>query len=74
MEEFFNYIRKAEHDEQLRQHIKNVYAAIQKNSSSLTCVDENGQLVLNEPNWLKPKPHVANSKKAFSQTGYCSIQ
>lgn len=67
LEEFFKYIRKAEYDEQLRQHIKNVYASIQKNSSSLTCVDENGQLILNEPNWLKPKPRMVNFKKHFTK-------
>jgi len=65
LEELFKYIRKAEHDEQLRQHIKNLYTSIQKNPSSLTCVDENGQLILNEPNWLKPKAHVVNFKKKF---------
>ncbi len=67
LEEFFKYIRKAEHDDQLRQHIKNVYASIQKNSSSLTCVDENGQLILNEPNWLKPKARVEGFKKHFTR-------
>ncbi|HKO82459.1 MAG TPA: FecR domain-containing protein [Chitinophagaceae bacterium] len=67
LEEFFKYIRKAEHDEQLRQHIRNVYASIQKNSSSLTCVDENGQLILNEPNWLKPGAQVVNFKKQLAR-------
>ena len=67
LEEFFKYIRKAEHDEQLRQHIRNVYASIQKNSSSLTCVDENGQLILNEPNWLKPEPRMVKFKKYFTK-------
>lgn len=64
LEEFFNYIRKAEHDQQLRQLIRNVYSSIQKDLSSLTCVDENGQLILNQPDWMKQPARMVNFKKA----------
>lgn len=63
LEEFFSYIRNAEHDEQLRQSIRKVYAAVQKDFSSLTSVDANGQLILNEPDWLKQPAPVASFKK-----------
>jgi len=63
LEEFFNYIRKAEHDEQLRQLIRKVYTTIQKDFSTLTCVDANGQLILNEPDWLKQPAREGSFKK-----------
>jgi transmembrane sensor len=63
LEEFFNYIRKAEHDQQLRQLIRNVYSSIRKDFSSLTCVDENGQLILNQPDWLKQPARTVTFKK-----------
>ncbi len=66
LEEFFSYIRKAEHDQQLRQLIRNVYNSIQKDFSSLTCVDENGKLILNEPDWLKQPASVGHFKKIHS--------
>jgi len=63
LEEFFNYIRKAEHDEQLRQLIRKVYSTIQQDFSTLTCVDANGQLILNEPDWLKQPAREGRFKR-----------
>ena len=49
MEEFFAYIRKAKTDEELRHLIRKVFEEIKLAHPSLTYVDEDGKLVLMEP-------------------------
>ena len=49
MEEFFAYIRKAKTDEELRNLIRKVFEEIKLAHPSLTYVDEDGKLVLMEP-------------------------
>jgi len=51
LEEFFAFAQEAKNDEQLRDLIKKVYETIRENSS-LTYVDETGNLVLTKPEWL----------------------
>jgi len=51
LEEFFAYTQEAKNDEELRGLIKKVYETIRENSS-LTYVDEGGNLILTKPGWL----------------------
>lgn len=51
-EEFFSLIREAPHNAEIRELIKKAYDEMGKNPSSLTYVDEGGNLVLTEPEWL----------------------
>lgn len=51
LEEFFAFVQEAKNDEQLRSLIKKVYETIRENSS-LTFVDETGNLVLTKPDWI----------------------
>lgn len=53
LEEFFEVVSKASHDDALRDLVKDVYAGLPKTSSPLNYVDEKGQLVINEPEWIK---------------------
>ncbi|MBS1946609.1 MAG: FecR domain-containing protein [Bacteroidetes bacterium] len=46
MEEFLNYVRLSEHDEPLKKLIKEVYASVKDQSSLLSYVDEEGNLIL----------------------------
>lgn len=50
-EEFFSYINEASHNELIRELIKKAYE--ETGQSSLTYVDERGNLVLTEPAWNK---------------------
>jgi transmembrane sensor len=61
LEEFFAYAQEAKNDEQLRNLIKKVYETIRENSS-LTYVDETGNLVLTKPDWLV---QPVSPKKSF---------
>ena len=49
LEEFFAYVQEAKNDEHLRSLIKKIYDSIRETSSSLTYVDETGNLVLTRP-------------------------
>ncbi len=51
LEEFFAFTQEAKNDEELRNLIKKVYETVRENSS-LTYVDETGNLVLTKPEWL----------------------
>lgn len=52
LEEFFEVINTAKHDEEINAMIKTVYEEIKKNNPSFTYIDEAGKLVLQEPEWL----------------------
>ncbi|HEY6505917.1 MAG TPA: FecR domain-containing protein, partial [Chitinophagaceae bacterium] len=66
LEEFFSYVHKAEHDDRLRQLIRKVYNDLNTNGSKTTYVDENGRLVLTEPEWLIPE--VPETKEIRSKS------
>jgi len=53
LEEFFGYIRNAEHNERLRQLIRETYRQTVKEDVPATSVDSKGQLVFTEPAWLR---------------------
>ena len=59
-EEFFAYIRESATNEEIRKLIKKVYDEAEKTDSSLTYVDESGNLVLPEPEW--PHPNAPEQK------------
>lgn len=52
LDEFFQIINTAKHDEELNDLIKNIYDEIRQSNPSLTYVNEEGKLVLQEPDWL----------------------
>ncbi|HEY0668491.1 MAG TPA: FecR domain-containing protein [Sphingobacteriaceae bacterium] len=52
LEEFFRIINNAKHDEEINSLIKNAYDEIKQNNPSLTYINEEGKLVLQEPDWL----------------------
>ncbi|SMD01467.1 FecR family protein [Pedobacter africanus] len=53
LEEFFQLIHAAKHDNEINELVKNTYDEIKKNNPSLTYIDEEGKLVLREPDWLQ---------------------
>ena len=64
-EEFFSYINEASHNELIRELIKKAYDETGQPNSSLTYVDERGNLVLTEPTWnersiAKARPQKKN--------------
>lgn len=70
LEEFLSYVHRAEHDVLLRQLIKKVYDDLKDSGSVSTHVDEQGRLVLTEPEWLvrdtavdPPEPATAQEVK-----------
>lgn len=64
LEEFLNYIHRAEHDAEVRQLIKEVYHNLLNSPSGITHVNELGRLVLSEPEWtLAPPPVITERKK-----------
>lgn len=52
LDEFFQVINAAKNDEEINDLIKSAYEEIKKNNPSLTYIDEEGRLVLREPDWL----------------------
>src|SRR5688572_27583488 len=61
-EEFFSYINEASHNELIRELIQKAYE--ETGQSSLTYVDERGNLVLTEPVWAEqPVAHVRTRRK-----------
>src|SRR3546814_7158663 len=66
LEEFFHLIASAQFDEEIEQLIKTVYNEIKKSNPSLTYINEEGELVLNEPKWLQ-KPIFKNKRKKISK-------
>lgn len=52
LEEFFQIINRAKHDDEINDLIKNVYDEIKQSNPSLTYINEEGKLVLQEPDWL----------------------
>jgi ferric-dicitrate binding protein FerR (iron transport regulator) len=54
MEEFLDYVRRAEHDSGLRMLIRNLYQDLKAEDIPTTHVDEKGRLVLSEPGWIPP--------------------
>jgi transmembrane sensor len=64
LEEFFSYVHKAEHDDVLRQLIKKVYNDLKTGGANITYVDENGRLVLTEPEWTTiPEPEAISKRQ-----------
>lgn len=53
LEEFFQLIHTAKHDNEINELIKSTYDEIKKNNPSLTYINEGGKLVLREPDWLQ---------------------
>ncbi len=72
LEEFLSYVNRAEHDELVRQLIKDVYHNLQLNPSSITHVNELGKLVLTEPEWTLAPPPPPPPKKS-SRHAWVSI-
>ena len=72
LDEFFAYIDQAEHDEQIRQMIKDVYHNLQHNPSAITHVDEHGKLVITEPAWTLA-PAVPLPVKKSNRNAWVSI-
>jgi transmembrane sensor len=70
LEEFFTYVHQAEHDEELRQLIKKVYNELKNSGAATTHVDENGRLVLTEPEWLTQKEPAPQPKQTTVPTRY----
>src|SRR5580765_8918876 len=64
LEEFFAFVKEAKNDDNLRALIKKVYDSIREKSSSLTYVDETGNLVLTKTDWL---PRHASPKKSLKR-------
>lgn len=60
-EEFFSYINEASHNELIRELIKKAYE--ETGQSSLTYVDERGNLVLTEPAWDEQPVAKARTRK-----------
>ena len=52
LDEFFQVINAAKNDNEINDLIKSAYEEIKKNNPSLTYIDEEGRLVLREPEWL----------------------
>ncbi|HEX7905787.1 MAG TPA: FecR domain-containing protein [Chitinophagaceae bacterium] len=62
LQEFFSYIHRSEHELQLRQLIRKVYNELKEDAPVSTFVDENGRLVLTEPQHLS-MPLAENKRK-----------
>jgi len=65
LDEFLSMVNRAEHDQMVREMIKDVYHNLQQNPSSITHVNELGKLVLTEPGWTlapqsTPLPRKSN--------------
>lgn len=52
LEEFFQIMSSAKNDKEINELIKSVYDEIKQNNPSLTYINEEGKLVLQEPDWL----------------------
>ena len=66
LKNFLHLSQEAKNDEQLRALIKKVYETIRENSS-LTYVDETGNLVLTKPDWLV---QTRFAEKIFAEKNY----
>jgi transmembrane sensor len=53
LEEFFQIIDTAKNDNDINELIKIVYEEIKLNNPSLTYINEEGKLILQEPDWLR---------------------
>jgi ferric-dicitrate binding protein FerR (iron transport regulator) len=83
MEEFFSYVHKADHDEQLRDLIRKVYEGLNELDVNGTYVDEKGRLVLpvpertlaetGEPVVQKSRPYARYLVAAMLLLVACSI-
>jgi transmembrane sensor len=62
LEEFFAIIRRSGQEIQLRQLIRKVYNEIKDNPLFSTYVDENGRLVLTEPEWISSPSTMSEPK------------
>lgn len=66
-EEFFSYINEASHNELIRDLIKKAYDETGQTDSSLTYVDEHGNLVLTKPEWrMEPGAKTTSRRKQYA--------
>ena len=66
LEEFFSYIRNAEHDDTVRMLIRDIYEEIKAEDETVpSYVDEDGKLVFGESALSFPMPVVRKSRKRF---------
>ncbi|OQP50691.1 hypothetical protein A4H97_02285 [Niastella yeongjuensis] len=63
-DEFFSYINAAAHNELVRELIKKAYEETGQPGSSLTYVDELGNLVITKPDWNKPADAPIKRKRS----------
>ena len=75
LEEFFGYIRAAEHDDTIRQCIRNAYTEIENSDSLSTHVDEKGRLILTEPTWIATniKPEKKSGNRWISKVSLAAF-
>lgn len=76
-EEFFSLIKEASHNNELRELIKKAYEEAGNTPSTLTYVDEGGNLVLTEPEWLanssQEEPRPRRTKQFISIAAACIL-
>lgn len=53
LEDFFHIINSAKHDQEISELVKKVYDEIKLAEPSLTYINDEGKLVLREPDWLQ---------------------
>ncbi|OCX52792.1 hypothetical protein BEL04_00195 [Mucilaginibacter sp. PPCGB 2223] len=53
LEDFFHIVNSAKHDQEISELVKQVYDEIKLAEPSLTYINDEGQLVLREPDWLQ---------------------
>ena len=63
-DEFFSYINEASHNELIRELIKKAYEETGQPGSSLTYVDERGNLVITKPDWNEESVTQVKQKKS----------
>jgi ferric-dicitrate binding protein FerR (iron transport regulator) len=63
-DEFFSYINEASHNELIRELIKKAYEETGQSGSSLTYVDELGNLVITKPDWNEQSVNRVKQKKS----------
>jgi transmembrane sensor len=62
LEDFFHIINSAKYDQEISELVKMVYDEIKQTEPSLTYIDDQGNLVLKEPDWIHEQQANANIK------------
>ncbi|MBS1502075.1 MAG: FecR domain-containing protein [Bacteroidetes bacterium] len=70
LEDFFHIINSAKYDQEISDLIKLVYDEIKQTEPSLTYIDNEGNLVLREPDWIKEDANRDNVKPLRKRTAY----